>query len=194
MDVLQENNEEILTEQFNHLTTNLAPQFLILNNYSLDRISQETTWSKKKDLIEKIDSIKSSLFENYLKSTYENYFDKSIDFEIFQNSNKIKELKEIITQCDVNQWNEEINNLSIYLFIIKLFYLYNFDFNILHRQYCFIEELLNKNHDDDNINLNNLWQSKIKEESTSMEIIDYIILNILQKHLINMIYKQVSIV
>ncbi|CAF1540876.1 unnamed protein product, partial [Rotaria sordida] len=96
-------------------------------------------------------------------------------FESFKKSTKIKHLKQIITQTNVNKWNEEINDLSINLFIVKLLKSYKINFDILKDQYYFIEESLNYNQNTNNDDvLSNLWQNKIKHDTNSNEIIDFI--------------------
>ncbi|CAF1099219.1 unnamed protein product [Adineta steineri] len=175
-DVVQEQIEvPIEKHNISNVEIPLEAKFEILNKLSCQIINEEKKWTKRKVLIEKFDAIRDNLFNEDLQSMYEQRPDKSQTFDAFKNSIEVKNLKEIITQTDASEWNQEIYDLSIDLFIMNLLKLYDFDLNTLKGQFKSIENLITiKSTDDVDDILSNIWQTEIKEKKDSMDIIDFI--------------------
>ncbi|CAF1039292.1 unnamed protein product [Adineta steineri] len=174
-DVVQEQIEVPIEEHnINNVEIPLEMNFEILNKLSSQIINPEEEWTKSKVLIEKFDAIRDNLFNENLQSMYEQRLDKSQTFDVFKNLIEVKNLKEIITQSDVSEWNQEIYNLSIDLFIMNLLKLYDFDLNTLKSQFKSIENSITiKSTDNVDDILSNRWQTEIKEKKDSMEIINF---------------------
>ncbi|CAF0958688.1 unnamed protein product [Adineta steineri] len=165
---------QVSTEQKSNVETPLEVKFQVLNQLSRKMINAEKQWTEQKKLIDKFNIEKEKLCEEYLQSVFEQRPDKSITSDAFKNSIEGKNLKEIISQSDVNEWNQEVCNLSIDLFVMNLLKLYGFYLNTLKSEFNCIEKLLATNLTDDDAILNDIWQIEIEEKKDSMDMINYI--------------------
>ncbi|UJR21058.1 hypothetical protein I4U23_024158 [Adineta vaga] len=172
-----EEEVQIPMEEISNAKIPLEMKFTVLNELSRQMISEEEQWKGKDKLIKKFHSIKEKFFDEYLKIMFKQSPDKSLTFDTFKNSMQIKNIKDIITETDVHEWNREISDLSVDLFLVTLLKFYKFDCDHLKSQFNFIDHSIKEkqtNVDDDDT-LITIWQTKIKEKKDSMETISYIL-------------------
>ncbi|CAF1146824.1 unnamed protein product [Adineta steineri] len=177
-EVTEEGEEEevqISTEQISNAKIPLEMKFSVLNELSCQMINKEEQWNEKKGLIEKFDLIKEKLFDEYLKTMFEQRTDRSLIFDTFKNSIQIKHIKEIITQTAVDEWNREMCDLSVDLFLVSLLKFYNFDCDNLKSRFISIEKSVKDKQTNDDDDTLTIWQTEITEKKNAMEIINYIL-------------------
>ena len=165
---ISNDQQEIISEM------NSPTKFSILNQMLIDLINQEETWKNKKILIDDFNTIKENLFENYFKDKCANQL---INYDEVKNSITMKNLKDIITQNDYTEWNQEINSLSKDLLITNLLNLYGINLDILREQYNLLDEKLSDKKTDGNVYdiINHVWENEFKKDKGSIEIVDYIV-------------------
>ncbi|CAF1643379.1 unnamed protein product, partial [Didymodactylos carnosus] len=130
---------DVTDEVKKNLKIDFSDKISALKQISLNLIAKEKCWEKQKDIIHCFDLMKKNLIENYFRSK---------NFDTNENPIKTKNLKDILIQCDVEEWNQEIDDLSMHLFTTNLLQSYAFNFEILRQQNDFIEESMKEKQDD----------------------------------------------
>ncbi|CAF0846594.1 unnamed protein product, partial [Didymodactylos carnosus] len=170
--LIEEQLPELRKEDKAKIKINLEDQIRALKHISEDVIRQEEKWENRIKLIQYFEKIKTKLIEDYFKSIYEQQSDKSTDYQTFRNSTNTKNVEEILTETDVDEWNRQIDDFKVYQFTIDLLKIYELNVDVLQQQYDFIEKSMGEQQDDESIK--NKWSTEVKENEDLMNIVEFI--------------------